>query len=470
MFRSTQPPRTCLLMLAVLLPALALPAGAFAAPGDHIRVGEATITPSVKTALEYRSNTYKADGCDVGVPADSCSPEVASANWALQPRFQLDLNGRLVIVDFGAGWGLRKFIDLDANDGFFPENADRFSDFDARLSLNGLPKSKVGFKLDNKFESRGFAAEMPTAVGTTSNIVHTGNDLTGGIAYRPGSALEFTGLGLLGVDYYTVPIQLVTNDNPNYNNRVQYGPVVNGSWRFLPKTSLVSSFSYTFLRWDKNLVEALGPEAEGSDIGAYVGKPDADSWRFTTGVTGQFTPKLAASASVGFGQMMYDEQSVIDGAGSVPDSSTELNTTGDETFATDTSIGDGLLFRAQASYAPVRGHTFMGGYQKDFQDAIFTNYVAYHYFFLRYEGSIQNRLTLSGELGYRIDNFHGEISRDDQNVNIKGGVAYKITPYLDAAAGLSWEQRACLVDDCEGVFYSTQYDNFTASLGATFTY
>lgn len=458
MFRLTQiSTRGCLPLV------LLLPMAAAAAPGDHIRAGEAIITPSVMTGLEYRSNTYRSDGS-----ADS--PEVPSMSWALKPGLRVDLDGRSVILDLGVGWGLRKFIDLDDTDDFHPENADRFSDFDAQLALNGLPASKVGFKVDNKFQSQGYAAEMPTAVDTTSNVVHTSNDLQAGIAYRPGSALEFSALGLLGVDFYDVPIALVQDDNPAYNNRLQYGPIVNGSWKFLPKTSLVSSFSYTFLRWDKNLVETLGPEAEGSDVGAYVGKPDADSWRLTAGVTGQFTPKLAAAASVGFGQINYDEQSVIDAAGSVENSSTELNVTGDETFATDTSIGDGVLLRLQASYAPVRGHTLTGGYQKDFSDAIFTNYVAYHYLFLRYEGTLQNRLTLSAEIDYRIDSFHGEIARDDQYVTLKGGAAYKITPYLSTAFGIGWDRRACLQVDCADVFYSTQYDDVFGSLGLTFTY
>lgn len=77
-------------------------------------------------------------------------------------------------------------------------------------------------------------------------------------------------------------------------------------------------------------------------------------------------------------------------------SSNELNTTGSDTFADDTTIGDGILVNLQVSYAPLRGQTLTAGYRKDFQDAVFTNYVAYNFVFFRYEGTFQNRLGLGG--------------------------------------------------------------------------
>jgi hypothetical protein len=452
--------------LVLLAPAagLLLPRVASAEPGDHVRVGEATITPSVQTGFEFHTNTYKADGGDG-------APEIPSLAWTFKPRVQLDLTNRIAKVDLGAGYGLKKFIDLDTTDAFHPENADQYSNFDAQLAVIGLPQSKVGFRIDDKFQSEAIAAELYAEEEIAgANIYHVGNDTTAGVAVRPGTALEVDALGMIGLDTYKVPIALVTDDNPNYNDRIQYGPQLTGSWKFLPKTSLLTSFSYSFLRWDKNLVEALGPEVEGSNIGDYIGKPDSEGWRFTAGVNGQFTQKLAAAAIVGFGQMNYDEQSVIDDAAGVPDSSSELNTTGDETFATDTSALDGLLFKVQGSWAPIRGQTFTLGYQKDFQDAVFTNYVAYNYLFFRYEGTVQNRLSLTGELAYRIDVYHGEINRGDQNLTMKAGAAYKITSYLSAGAGLQWDRRACLDKDCEGVYYSTQYDDVTVSAGATFTY
>ncbi len=447
--------------------ALAVSAPAAAAPGDHIRLGDAVVTPAVMTGIEAHSNLYLADG-------GPQTPEVTAMAWVLKPHLGLELDGRQVKFELGAGYGLKKFIDFYPEDEFFPENADRFSDFDVDLSLAVLPQSRVGFRLEDHLDNEAYAAELPTLEGSTSaNVTHTGNDLLAGVQLRPGSALQFEVLGQLGIDLYYVPDSLLTLPGTTaYNGRQQYGPVVTGTWKFLPKTSLVGNFSYNFLRWDNNLIEAIGPDIEGSSIGSYIGKPDADAWRVNAGVTGQFTQKLAASAQIGFGAMTYDEQSVLDdpGVATIVSAVDELNVTGAETFATDTSITDGILVNLQVAYAPVRGHSMTVGYRRDFQDAVFTNYVAFNNVFLRYEGSIQNRLGLGAELSYRIDAFHGEVVRSDQNLTAKISSSYKITQWASAGASGSWLRRACAAADCDEIFYSTQYDDFSGTLGFTFAY
>lgn len=445
---------------------LGLSPAAHAEPGDHIRAGETVITPSVMTGIEVHSNLYLADG-------GAQSPEVSALAWVLKPAVLVDTKGRVVLFNLGADYSLKKFIDFYPEDNFHPENADQFGNISVNGALQLFPTSLIGGKLADRFENQALPAELPTQEGNaTANVVHTGNDLTGGVVVRPGSALSFEALGQVGYDNYEVPGVLTTSTSSVYNNRIQYGPIVNGSWKFLPKTTMNASFSYNFLRWENHLVEAVGPDVEGSELGAYIGKPDADSWRVTAGVTGQFTQKLAASAIVGFGAMTYDEQSVIDDpfAATLAGSSNELNTTGTDTFADDTTIGDGILVNLQVSYAPLRGQTLTAGYRKDFQDAVFTNYVAYNFVFFRYEGTFQNRFGLGGELSYRLDEFHGEVARADQNLGMKLNASYQITPWLSTGAAGTWARRACSAEDCDGVFYSTQYDDFSGTLGLTFTY
>jgi hypothetical protein len=447
--------------------ALGISPAAMAGPGDHIRVGETTLTPSLMTGIEAHSNLYLADG-------GAQSPEVSAMAWVLKPKLQVETRSRVVIFDLGFGYGLKKFIDFFPEDNFHPENADQFANVDVSGALQLFPTSKVGVKLGDRFENQGIPAELPTQAGSsTANVVHTGNDLTGGVVFRPGSALSFEALGQFGYDNYEVPAALMTVASASYNNRVQYGPIVNGTWKFLPKTSMNASFSYNFLRWENHIVEAVGPDVEGSALGSYIGKPDADAWRLTAGVTGQFTQKLAASGTVGFGMMTYDEQTVLDdpfAATLAGGSSNELNTVGTDTFADDTTALDGILVNLQVSYAPVRGQTVTAGYRKDFQDAVFTNYVAYNFLFFRYEGTFQNRLGLGGELSYRLDEFHGEVARGDQNLGLKLNASYQVTPWLSAGAGGGWSRRACESVDCDTVFYSTQYDDFSGTLGMTFTY
>ena len=83
---------------------LAVSATAAAAPGDHIRLGDAVLTPSVMTGIEAHSNLYLADG-------GPQTPEVTAMAWVLRPRLGLELDGRQVKFELGAGYGLKKFVD-----------------------------------------------------------------------------------------------------------------------------------------------------------------------------------------------------------------------------------------------------------------------------------------------------------------------------------------------------------------------
>lgn len=439
---------------------------ALAAPGDHIRVGDAAVlTPSVMTGLEYNSNIYLADGRD--------QDTFGALAWVLKPELELAFDGPKLKLDFGAGWGLKKFFDFQPADDIHPDNADQFTNFNATFGMMALPKGIVGIRLDDRFEIQNQPGELPTSTDS-SLMVHVSNDANGGFTIRPGSALEFDLLGNVGIDRYTLPEALLegVGGKANINNRANYGPVVNGRWRFLPKTSLTGNVSLNWTKWENNLVYAIGPEADGVDYGQYLGKPDALAWRTLWGVRGQFTPKLAAGVELGYGQMYYDEDTVLEAAGALAESSQEVDLVGEDNFARDlTSFSEGFLVNAQMAYAPIRNHKVTFGYRKDFQDAFFTNYVAYNFLFLRYEGLVATRLGLTGEVTYRIDAFHGEISRDDQNIAVKLGGAWNFNDALSAGLSGGWTERACLDPLCENeAFYATQYDNFWGQLGVTFTY
>jgi len=438
-------------------------------PGDHFVRGDTTITPSVMTGIEAHTNLYLADG-------GPQSPEVSALAWVLKPKLKIDTKGPVALFNLGAGYGLKKFIDFVPEDDFHPENADQFANFDVDAALMLFPTARVGGKLTNRLENQAVLAELPTQAGSAAaNVAHTGNDLSGGVVIRPGSALSFEVLGQFGYDSFEVPSVLTTSlgTSSAFNGRTQYGPVVNAGWKFLPKTSMIGSFSYSFLRWENNIIEALGPDVDGSEIGSYIGKPDAETMRLIAGVTGQFTQKLAATVSAGFGKSTYDEQTVLDDPLAdtfTGDSSNELNTVGTDTFAADTSIADGVLINVQVSYAPIRGQTFTVGYRKDFQDAVFTNYVAYNHGFVRYEGNFQNRFGVGGEFSYGVDEFHGEVARGDQNLTGKVNASYQLTPWLSTGASGGWSRKACVDADCDSSFYSTQYDDFSGTLGLTVTY
>lgn len=448
--------------------ALAVTPAARAAPGDHIRSGEWVITPSLATGFEYHSNIYLADGID--------NPVVGAPSWEFDPRIELAYDVPDHHFETSAGYHLKKFIDFQPGDFANVQNLDRLSDFDASLGLDALKRSVVGVRIDDRFTVQNTPAELATS-DVNANIVVTSNDLVGGVPVRPGSALEILPTAMLGIDNYNVPYDLLEayQDNPNLNNRFSYGPGLKATWRFLPKTSLLLQGSVTWNRWNDNLVAAVGPDADPGIYGEYVGKPDSLFWRASGGLRGQLTSKLSAELTAGFGQGLYDEESVVADSG-LPGSSAEIDTTGaslnEETFARDLkSFKEGLLVNAQVSWKPQKGQSLVLGYRKDYQDAFFTNYVAYNYIFARYEGTFWERLTANAEASFRVDAFHGEIARTDLDTKLQGGAAWKFNDWFTANAGVGWTQRACGDAACrEDQFYASQYDDVWGALGVKLTY
>lgn len=451
-----------------LLGGLALAVPAYAAPGDHIRAGDAVITPSVMTGFEYHSNAYLEDGYR--------DPIVGAPAWVFNPRAKVDLARPDWKFELGAGYTAKVFIDTAPKDGINVSNLTQLSNVSANLGLNGLMRSVVGFRLEDRLDVKNDPTETQTAEGN-ANIVTTSNDALGGLVVRPGSALELAPLFQLGVDNYNIPLVLVEQGaNPNLNNRLVYGPVLDAKWRFLPKTSLVGKTAVTWNRWAENLVTAMGPDTSGVDYGAFLGKPDSLAWKTSWGLKGQVTPKLALQAEVGYGQAFYDEQSVIDAGSSLPDSSSEIDITGAdqnaENFARDLKAAkESILINTQVSWVPAQGHNLIIGYRKDFQDAFFTNYVVLNYAFFRYEGLLARRVGVLGEFSFRRDNFHGEIFRADNNFTARGQVAYKANDWLSTGLSGGWTERACGDSSCQGdQFYASQYDDLWLQLGITFTY
>jgi hypothetical protein len=435
-----------------------------AAPGDHIRAGKTTITPSVMTGAEYHTNAFLSDGT-----FNQLEPGLS---WVLRPKLGIDVDGSDVQLSLGGSWGLKKFFDVTPTNGLYVENLDRFNEVDASFGLVALPRSVVGIRLDDRFEIQNTPAQLESSpdIGN-ANIRATSNDLNGGLVIRPGSALEIGLLGNFGLDQYTVPEELLISGNdPNINNRSNYGPVVDMKWRFLPRTSFTFRGNANWLKWENNLVYALSPEVAGSPVGTFVGKPDAFKWQATAGLKGQLTEKIASTVELGYGQMYYDEQTVLDAGTGVVADATELDPNAG--FAQDlTSFGEGFVVNAQLGWSPIKGQGVAAGYRKDFQDAFFTNYVTYNYFYLRYEGTFAQRLDVNAEASYRLDGFKGEVTRNDQNIRVKLNTAYRVSDWLSAGLSGGWIERACGSADCDnGEYFASQYDDFYGTVGMTFTY
>ena len=452
---------------AVALAFLLIAVPAAAEPGDHIRVGDAVITPSLTVGADLHTNVYLTD----------VDPEWAP-DLTVSPKIHFDLDRPDFQTAFGIGYSARGYIDPDPEDAAHIANLNQFNNVDGSAGVNILRRAVLGFRADDHFQVTNTPAELATATGS-ANIVTTSNDLTGGVLVRPGSAIEIGGFGLYGFDGYNVPPGFSESTEAiSFNNRASYGPRLDASWRFLPRTSLKGSTSVAWNKWDNNLIRAAGPEAEGLDYGQYLGKPDSLAWRTMWGVKGQWTSKISAELSLGYGQMYYDEQTVLDSAqaAALPASSNELDLIDTsptaENFARDLrSFREGSLVLAQISWQALPKQTFNLGYRKDFQDAFFTNYVAFNYVYARYEGTVYDHLKLNGEVGLRVDAFHGEVARKDANWKAMVSGSYEVTTFTTVSLTGGWTERACGNTNCQsGSFETTEYDDFYGSAAVTFTY
>jgi len=322
-------------------------------------------------------------------------------------------------------------------------------------------------------------------------VTHTANSLDGGAVIRPGSALDINVMGNFSFDAYHLPSAyvdaypeaLITPENRYLNNRISGGPSLSGVWRFLPKTSLVGMVSLNWNDWRANLVPYWVSGADGY-VGDVVAKPNGMAWRTSWGVKGQVSPRVAASAEVGFGEMFYDENSVLDYNSTLPSgyaaSSYELELRGGdgaENYGRDlTSFQEGLLLNGQVSYTPVRGHTVTLAYRKDFQDVLFSNYSAYNAVTLQYQGRFFERLGADVEYAMRLDRYHGEIVRGDWSHRVKVEGSWNFSKYFTASIGGGWSARYCADAGCADpenpliTFTQIQYDDLWVQGAATFTY
>jgi hypothetical protein len=105
------------------------------------------------------------------------------------------------------------------------------------------------------------------------------------------------------------------------------------------------------------------------------------------------------------------------------------------------------------------------GYDKDFLDSYFTNYVAYHYGFVRYESILGAKLSALAEAGYRLEAFHGEVTRTDQVLRVSGELEFALGQWLGITAGSRWDRRVSV----DGIS-SVEYDDVNIYAGLVANY
>ena len=427
-------------------------AGAWAAPGDHIRAGNAEIIPAIELRTVRRSNVYLTEGTSTAANgATTGSEEQSGTALRIHPSLSIGLDTDDTTMNFNVDYNAVKYFES------VHANLDRYKDVALGFGLRALNNSPVGIKLNERFNISG--REMEAEYATDAYINHIMNHTSGRIGLRPGSSLELDVGGHYSYDKYDVSAGSGREGSPGLNSRVGFGPAADLKWRFFPKTAIVGSYSQTAFTWENNRVDTRGDGLTESEFGDSLGIPNGSEWRATLGLRGRFTEKLVVGLIGGYGQMTYDETSVNgqDSEGTASEQGYDRDLNG---------FPEGLIAIVEFGYLPAERQSVTVGYRKAFQDVYFTNFVDFHNAFLRYEGMFADRIGAKLNLGYRYEQYLGEVTRDDHLVTINADLAYRAAKFLDVTAGLGWKQRG----SADGNHPDIEYDDTVLSLGLTATY
>ncbi len=419
------------------------PGIAIAAPGDHIRVGEVEVIAGGSAATEYRTNVYRNE-----------SNPVPAANLRLSPGISAILDGEDHALNANGDWTLRKFFFVGDGslNSVVPTNErinslDRFNEFSVSAGFDTFKRNVVGFSMNDSVALINRTTDADYADLPYSSQFR--NALEGHVRINPGPALSFVPGGRWTYDDYLVP-RIGQNSERGLNKRHAYGPTFDIRWAFFPRTSLVFRSSYVLNRWQSNAYES-----EGSELGDEIALPDSDHLKLWAGVDGRFTEKIFLQLMFGYGSGTYD-----------PDSAPVVETS-DEIGANVTGIRR-LLIKSQIRYdiTPSTerhpGSKITTGYVRDFRDSFFTNYMGINQIFAQYDGRL-GELQPSLKYELRIEDYKGEVDRNDFVNRFNADLAYWFQSYASASLGGWWQQRASNVDNVE-------YDDFNLHLAINFRY
>ncbi|MED5374484.1 MAG: hypothetical protein VX899_25940 [Myxococcota bacterium] len=453
-------------LLCVVAAGAFAPGAAYAEPGDHIKVGQAEVVPSLKLGYEWRSNLYLEE--HALFPAAGQQGTVRGAALVVRPGLTIALHTHEVAFDAGANYNLRKFItsSKSQNTAYNVSNLDQFNNVDLFAKLHILPNGVVGLKLDQSFAISNRPIESQFA--DNALITRTRNDTGAYFVVSPGNALNFDLGGFLVYDQYD------GNDDSStvvlgsrLNNKLGYGAVFRTNWEFFPRTALVVDARVERFDWDRNVVTTAGGDQASENLGNALPMPDGWGWHAEMGLKGRVTNKLVVNALVGYGQTTYDEQSVLDYVSGNNSSlwEGEIDTTG--AWTQDLRGLTGLTAETSLTWTPVTGQSFSAGYKRSYQDSWFTNWVSYNSGFARYNGALARRWDLSVEGNYRLEAYEGEVTRNDHVITTRAGLSYDATDWLALQGGTAWRRR---VSADTPPLASIEYDDVAINVGMKLTY
>lgn len=399
---------------------------ASAAPGDHIKAGDALITPQIDLGVEYRTNAYQVSDPNFTIPVTNLRVAPGLSISANTPQTEFRLNGiselRYVVSTNG------RYGEVDGQD--IRVNLDRFNDFNVSSGLRLMKGAPLSFNLSENIGLRNNPAQAANAVGSGS-AYHSQlrNDLRGAAVLRAGPGVDATLTGMWAWDNFLVAGNSA-NGYRGFNRRHTVGPVLEGKWTFFPRTALVGDIGYYRHIWAQNIIDTpQGPNYAGEDLGETLVLADSHFVKARVGLRGRITPKLVLIGTVGYGDAWY-----------FADTASLTGADGDSWEANPTAL-QGLLSTVQAKYELAPGNRVTAGYQKDFEDSWFTNYMAYNSLYVTLENRFGPRFGTNLSFDTRFESYQGEVSRNDVLVRAKGDLSYSIMDFASVSTGVWWTRR-----------------------------
>lgn len=434
---------------------------ALAAPGDHIVVGNATVTPEVTVGVEGRSNAYLADPADNPARGED-SPIIPAWDFYLSPALGIDVKGTKLSWNFDGRYELRKFFEPAV-----ATRLDQFSNFSIKSRLEAMPDGVFGFGLHE--EARLVSRPTDEEVSADSLNTQFRNDLGLDLKIRPGPELDIVPGGAWAYQEYRIP---GVDAQVKFDHRNSYDAKLGVAWRFFPNTAFVVDAAYTFNRWDVNWIPtgdpgtAANPDVgDAGTLGEFLALPDSDFFKATTGIRGRLGRNVLLVLTAGWGFGKYDVDSVIDesdGATSEADAAAagfDQNVTPVDGILASVRVATNLGFDDEQTF----GQKVTVEYRKDFEDSFFTNYVAQNHLKASLESRFGKFVNTRFEGSVRFEAYNGEIERRDIFAKVDGAVNITPTRYLTFQVGGFWARR-------QSSEASVGYDNVQGRFLATFAY
>jgi hypothetical protein len=402
---------------------------AVANPGDHIRVGEAVVTPSIGAAVEHTTNAFHSD----------TDPQ-AGTRFRISPGIAVTSEGPDLDLSLQGAYDVRKYFQPELS------NLDRFNDFNVTSSVRALKTGLIGltgsesvglrnYPADAEFSSRPFQTEFR-------------NQLGGAVLVRPGSAFEARVGGFWNFQDVQIAAGAQASGLRRLNRANAIGPRGGLEWRFFPRTALVVDASYEMNRWAENVLDAVDA------VSGELAIPNSAHLKVSTGLRGRVTEKISTVLLLGYGSGVYDD-ATVGGAADAP-----LTATG---AGADVMGAQRLLVDAQVRFQPSNDDRVILGYERGFRDVFFTNFVAYNQVYLRGNSRFTPRVGASADVALRAEGYRGQVSRDDLYVQANADVSYFLRDWAAINGGALWVQR---ISDASGV----NYGDLNVRVGAQFTY